>query len=247
VGLREADFCQKTSRQNFGLLERTPESSRGVQGLLCNILVLSSKKDGDLFRSVDLADDRDLRMLIYFDETAVVHFNRNESIGVVKLIPANYPMWVRSNARLWWNVLLIPTELLAHSDKEECRFKLDYYLKILFDDLMTHVAKGKLSCIDSLSGDTIWDAFTKAYFQLDVAICGVLGDLPGRSVLFHLAKSYSRLYRWCHICTGTRENPRARNSLLRTTAETIRQAEIIDSLREDGNKALKDHWKQVSR
>jgi hypothetical protein len=55
---------------------------------------------------------------------------------------------------------------------------------------------------------------------MDVTIVGVLGDLPGRALLFKMITSFAKSYRPCHVCTTNRKNLRGKNSILRDTEST---------------------------
>jgi hypothetical protein len=81
---------------------------------------------------------------------------------------------------------------------------------------------------------------------MDVALVGIMGDLVGRSAMFKLATSFSKTYRWCHICTGNRTDPRAKDSVLRNTAVMKEQGKLISKLQSEGAESIKKVWKKVS-
>ncbi len=48
-------------------------------------------KDGINFHETWLTDDRDIRLILYYDDTIVFNFNKKKNVGIIRCFPANYP------------------------------------------------------------------------------------------------------------------------------------------------------------
>jgi hypothetical protein len=125
---------------------------------------------------------------------------------------------------------------------------VDDHMSFLLADLKKYINNGILKsyyisifiylhCL----GHTIFDSNTNSMIQMNVAITGVLGDLPGRSLLFGLCTSFGNTHRPCHVCKASREELPAKNCHLRDTKSVKETGKDMKKMLDNGKENSKDY------
>lgn len=70
-------------------------------------------------------------------------FSRKVSMYILRAVPANYPLWLRTKSTFWWNLVAVPADILKQKGG------VDFFLEKIFSELATH--SGTFSCVLVLS------------------------------------------------------------------------------------------------
>jgi hypothetical protein len=131
--------------------------------------IFQDVQDGTVFSFWDSKlQDHDIRLIVYWDGVCTAKWGRRVSTGVLRALPANYPRWMRSFSELWWTLALVDEAAVRSST-------VDMMLEKFLDRINCHVQKG----------DRMFEAHGSTLISPRIQVCGTLGDLPARNVLFH--------------------------------------------------------------